>query len=90
VASTLSPPPDNIILLADGLPTMEATTTSRKTISGRERSSMHFRALRELPRGIPVNVFLYPLEGDYSAPIHYWVLANRTGGSFIGVSRDWP
>ena len=51
---------------------------------------MHFRALRELPRGIPVNVFLYPLEGDYSAPIHYWVLANRTGGSFISVSRDWP
>ena len=90
VASTLSPPPDNIILLADGLPTMEATTTSRKTISGRERSSMHFRALRELPSGIPVNIFLYPLEGDYSAPIHYWVLANRTGGSFISVSRDWP
>ena len=90
VASTLSPPPDNIILLADGLPTMEATTTSRKTVSGRERSSMHFRALRELPGGIPVNVFLYPLEGDYAAPIHYWVLANRTGGSFISVSRDWP
>jgi hypothetical protein len=90
VAGTLSPPPDNIILLADGLPTMEGRTTSQKTVSGRERSSMYRRALRELPGGIPVNVFLYPLEGDYEAPILYWVLANRTGGSFISVSRDWP
>jgi len=73
VAATLSPPPDNIILLVDGLPTMDAPTTTQNTVSGRERSRMHFRALRE-----------------HEAPIHYWVLANRTGGSFISVSRDWP
>jgi len=90
IVSRLSPPPDNIILLADGLPTMDEPTSDQKTISGRERYRMHFNALRELPSGIPVNTFLFPLEGDYEAPIVYWVLAYRTGGSFISVSRDWP
>ena len=90
VASSLTPRPDNIILLADGLPTMDGTSSSRRSISGRERYNLHFRALRELPSGIPVNVFLYPLEGDYEAPILYWLLAYRTNGSFISVSRDWP
>lgn len=90
VASTLSPPPDNIILIADGLPTMEDANESRRTVSGRERVNMHVRAIRELPGSVPVNIFLYPLEGDYEAPILYWLLAFRTGGSFISVSRDWP
>ena len=90
VASSLTPMPDNIILLADGLPTMDKPTSSRRMISARERLNLHNRAIRELPGGIPVNVFLYPLEGDYEAPIAYWVLAYGTGGSFISVSRDWP
>lgn len=90
VASRLTPLPDNIILLADGLPTMDERTTSQRTVSGRDRYRMHFNALRELPSGIPVNIFLYPLEGDYEAPIVYWVLAYRSGGSFISVSKDWP
>ena len=90
VAASLSPRPDNIILLADGLPTMDEPTSNRATVSPRERFNMHFRAVRELPSGIPVNIFLYPLEGDFEAPLVYWLLAYRTGGSFISVSRDWP
>jgi hypothetical protein len=90
VVSQLSPRPDNIILLADGLPTMDEPTSRQSTVSGQERFNLHQRAVRELPSGIPVNVFLYPLEGDYEAPIMYWILAYRTGGSFISVSRDWP
>jgi hypothetical protein len=90
VVSRLSPRPDNIVLLADGLPTMDEPTTNEKTVNGRDRRNMHTRALRELPSGIPVNIFLYPLEGDYEAPFLYWVLAYRTGGSFISVSKDWP
>ncbi len=90
VASQLSPRPDNIILLVDGLPTMDQETTSRKTVTGRQRVDLHFRAVRELPGGVPVNIFLYPLEGDYEAPILYWVLAYRSGGSMISVSKDWP
>ncbi len=90
VAASLTPKPDNIILLVDGLPTMADTTTNRRTISGRERFNLHRRAIRELPVGVPVNVLLYPMEGDYDAPIAYWTLAYSTGGSFMSVSRDWP
>jgi len=90
VVQSLTPLPDNIILLVDGLPTMDEPTTTRKMVSGRERSRLYSNALRELPSGIPVNVFLYPLEGDYDSPILYWLLAYRTGGSMISVSRDWP
>jgi len=90
VAASLTPRPDNIILLADGLPSMDESTSNRATVSPRERFNMHFRAVRELPSGIPVNIFLYPLEGDFEAPLVYWLLAYRTGGSFISVSRDWP
>jgi hypothetical protein len=90
VVRTLSPLPDNIILLVDGLPTMDEPTTNSQTINGRDRLRLYNNALRELPSGVPVNVFLYPLEGDYEAPIVYWVLAYRSGGSFISVSKDWP
>ena len=90
VVNSLSPRPDNVILLVDGLPTLETDDDDRKTVNGRERLNMHIRATRALPSGIPVNVFLYPLEGDYEAPFQYWVLAYRSGGSFISVSRDWP
>ena len=90
VAGSLQPPPDNIILLVDGLPTMSDTNTSRRTISGRERAGLHRRAIRELPSGVPVNILLYPMEGDADAAILYWTLAYRTQGSFMSVSRDWP
>jgi hypothetical protein len=90
VASRFTPLPDNIILLADGLPTMDTPTTNSRTITAQQRYNLHNRAIRALPSGIPVNVFLYPLEGDYEAAIMYWVLAYGTSGSFISVSRDWP
>ena len=90
VASRLSPRPDNIILFADGLPTMDSETTSARTVSGRQRLAMFSRASNKLPSTVPINVFLYPLEGDYQAAFAYWVLSARSGGSFISVSRDWP
>ena len=90
VVTSLNPWPDNVILLADGLPTMDEPTTNKRTVSGRDRVRYFSNAVRELPSGIPVNVFLYPLEGDYEAPFLYWLLSYRQGGSFISVSKDWP
>ncbi len=90
VAATLSPRPDNIILLADGMPTMDSATTNQRMVTGRERARLHANAIRELPPGIPVNVLLYPMEGDYDAAIAYWTLAYQTAGSFMSVSPDWP
>lgn len=90
VARQLEPQPDNIILLADGLPTMDEPTSTRTTVSSGQRLSLFREAARELPRNVPVNVLLYPLEGDYDAPVLYWALAYDSGGSLISVSRDWP
>ena len=90
IAGSLRPAPDNIILLVDGLPTMGDTTTSRRMISGRERAALHRRAIRELPSGVPINILLYPMEGDADAAILYWTLAYASNGSFMSVSRDWP
>jgi hypothetical protein len=90
IVLSMTPPPDNIILLVDGLPTMDGPTSNRKTVSGRERTRLFTNALRELPSNIPVNIFLYPLEGDFEAPFLYWLLAYRSGGSLISVSKDWP
>lgn len=90
IVLSMTPPPDNIILLVDGLPTMDAPTSNRRTVSGQDRARLFTNALRELPSNIPVNVFLYPLEGDFEAPFLYWLLAYRSGGSLISVSKDWP
>jgi hypothetical protein len=90
VINQLNPPPDNVIVLADGLPTMNAPQTERGMVTGQERLRYHYEAEALVPSGIPVNILLYPMEGDYNAAIAYWLLAYRTGGSFMSVSEDWP
>ena len=90
VAKQLSPRPDNIILLVDGMPTMEAETTTKTVVSSGERGNIFSKAVRELPSGVPINILLYPMEGDLNAPISFWSLALTSRGSFVSVSRDWP
>jgi len=89
-AAKLSPKPDNIILLVDGMPTMDAPITSKSVVGGGERLNLFRSAVRELPQGVPVNIMLYPMEGDFDAPISLWSLALSTRGAFISVSKDWP
>jgi hypothetical protein len=90
VASKLTPRPDNIILLVDGLPTMDGPEASKPFVTGIERVRLHDNAVRELPRGIPVNVLLFPMEGDYDASMKYWLLSYMSGGSYMSISKDWP
>jgi len=89
-AAAISPPPDNILLLTDGLPTQGLTPPSGRTVSGKERLRIFDRAMRELPRGVPVNILLYPMEGDPMAAPAFWKLAIATQGSFLTPSKDWP
>jgi von Willebrand factor type A domain len=89
-AAAMSPPPDNILLLTDGLPTQGLTPPSGRTVSGKERLRIFDRALRALPPGIPVNVLLYPMEGDPMAAPAFWKLAIATQGSFLTPAKDWP
>jgi hypothetical protein len=89
-ARAMSPEPDNIILLTDGLPTQGASPPSRRTVSGKERLRLFDQALDLLPRGVPVNVILFPMEGDPLASAAFWKLAMASRGSLITPSSEWP
>lgn len=89
-ASRMKPRPDNILLLTDGLPTQGEKKASRNTISGDERLKLFQQATRVLPRAVPVNTILFPMEGDPMAAVSFWKLAIETGGSFLTPARDWP
>ncbi len=86
----LSPAPDNIFLITDGLPTQGATPPRGNTISGRERQKLYRQAVKLLPRNVPVNIILAPMEGDPMAASEFWQLAQVSRGSFLSPSRDWP
>jgi len=86
----MQPPPDNIFLLSDSLPTMGKKRPWRKRVSGKKRLSLFNEAIRRLPSGVPVNIILYPMEGDPFAAGAFWKLARDTSGSFFCPSKDWP
>ncbi|WP_308363688.1 MULTISPECIES: VWA domain-containing protein [unclassified Microbulbifer] len=88
--SNLSPLPDNIILITDGLPTQGMKKPRGNTISGRDRIDLFRRAIKVLPKDVPINVILAPMEGDPFAASEFWKLAMDTRGSFLAPSRDWP
>ena len=88
--SDFSPRPDNIYLITDGLPTLSNRASSSRLITPEDRLELFEDAAEFLPRNIPVNIILFPLEGDPSAAAAYWVLAQSTRGSFLSPSRDWP
>ena len=89
-ADGLRPAPDNIYLITDGLPTQGDTPPRNTTISGRDREKLFVNALKVLPKDIPVNVILAPMEGDPMAASDFWQLAQITRGSFMSPSKDWP
>jgi len=90
VVSTMSPRPDNVYLLVDGLPTHGASPPKKPMVSGQERLDHFSRAIRNLPRGVPMNVILFAMEGDPYASDAFWKLARSTQGSFMSPSLDWP
>jgi hypothetical protein len=85
----LSPLPDNLFLLTDGLPTQGKTKPSGRTVSEQRRYNLFNDAVKILP-DIPVNVILFPMEGDPRAAVSYWILGTKTQGAFLAPSRDWP
>lgn len=86
----LTPRPDNILLLTDGLPTMGKRKSGKSTVSGEERRNYFSDALDQLPLSLPVNTILFPMEGDPFAAVSFWKLALDTNGSFLTPARDWP
>lgn len=90
VIADMNPPPDNVFLITDGLPTVDRERGVRYRVSGEERLRIFGRALDMLPRNIPVNVILLPLEGDPYAAAAYWQLAQVSQGSLLSPAEDWP
>lgn len=89
--AAMRPLPDNVYLIIDSLPTQGRNPASRlDTVSSRERENFFQQAVRELPVGVPINVIMFPMEGDPLAPSEYWKLAMMTGGSYISPAEDWP
>lgn len=86
----LSPPPDNIYLLTDGLPTKGASSGFGSTVSAKQRKKLYRKAIQKLPGGVPVNIILFHMEGDPEASSEFWKLAQRTNGAFFSPSKDWP
>lgn len=82
--------PDNIILITDGLPTRSREKARSRTIDGAGRLKLFQRAIRQLPPAVPVNIVLFPMEGDPLAPVNFWQLAISSNGSFFTPTRDWP
>jgi hypothetical protein len=90
VIAHLNPRPDNVFLVTDGLPTIDRERGLRYTVSGEQRLRFFDEALASLPRGVPVNVILLPMEGDPMAASAFWRLAQASRGSFISPAEDWP
>jgi hypothetical protein len=90
VVDKLSPRPDNILLITDGLPTQGKSKPKGTTVTAAQRLKHFDSAVRTLPPGVPVNTILLPMEGDAYAAAAFWKLAVETNGSFITPARDWP
>jgi len=90
VVRKLSPRPDSIILLTDGLPTQDLTEKNNRSVSSEDRLELFQSAVQNLPDNIPINTMLFPIEGDPLAAVSFWELAIRTKGSFITPAKDWP
>ncbi len=86
----LSPIPDNVYVITDGLPTQGEDPPRAATVTGRKRLDLFGEAVDRLPKQIPVNVIMFPMEGDPMASAAYWNVARVTGGAFISPSWDWP
>ena len=90
LVASMAPLPDNVFLVTDGLPTRGERPPRSPTVTGRQRVRLFTDAVRLLPKGMPVNPILLPLEGDPQASSAYWALAAATGGTYMSPSADWP
>jgi hypothetical protein len=87
---TLSPLPDQIVLITDGLPTQGKTAGTRKYVDSEARARLFDEAVRQLPEHVPIDSVLLPMQGDSEAAHRFWHLARATEGSLLMPARDWP
>ncbi|MEP7245407.1 MAG: VWA domain-containing protein [Gammaproteobacteria bacterium] len=86
----LSPAPDQVILITDGLPTQGKSPGFRKYIDAGARARLFDDAVGELPDKVPVDVILMPMKGDLPAAHRFWQLTRFTQGTLLMPAKDWP
>ncbi len=87
----VTPAPDQVVLITDGMPTQGATAPAiRKFIDVSGRARLFDEAVRSITLKAPIDVVLLPLKGDLPASHRYWMLARSTKGAFVMPSPDWP
>ncbi len=91
VIEQLDPRPDNVFLITDGLPNQgEKAPPQVEDVKPERRVKFMVDAVRSVPRRIPVNTILFPMDGDPQAAGYFWEFTIASGGSLITPSRDWP
>jgi hypothetical protein len=89
-ARTLNPVPDQIVLITDGLPTQGRTAPVRKYIDAGAREHLFDEAVTALPRDVPTDTVLLPMQGEVQGAHRFWALARLTHGTLVAPSKDWP
>jgi hypothetical protein len=87
---TLSPLPDQIVLITDGLPTQGKTVGTRKLVDSDSRGRLFDEAVGQLPQHVPIDSVLLPMLGDPEAAHRFWHLARVSDGSLVMPAKDWP
>jgi len=89
-ARTLTPLPDQIVLITDGLPTQGKTAGLRRYVNSNERMRLFDEAVGQLPEHVPIDCVLLPMQGDLQAAHRFWHLARVSDGTLLMPSKDWP
>lgn len=105
-AARLVPRPRQLLILTDGYPTvpgnrrlgaLRGCPTPRggatPVLSPRCREAVYLDAVEVVNKrlaGVPVDVILFPLEGDANAVRGYWLLSALSGGRMLTPARGWP
>lgn len=106
IAGAINPKPKQIMIITDGLPTLDGSTpifrirscprqrgNTTPLVSPTCRQEIFERAIRANEsdlRGIRIDVILLKLEGDSNAVYSYWSLSNQYGGRLLSPVPGWP
>lgn len=82
--------PDRLVLICDGLPTLADSYSGGSQVMYDDRVAMLRMAQNALDINLPVNTIMYPLMPDPGSAVHFWRLANASGGAMISPSEGWP
>jgi len=90
-AEALKPLPDNVFLITDGLPTVgKVAPIPPEDVRPFQRVAFFNKAVVELRPSVPVNVILFPMDGDPGASGLFWDFVIRHRGSMLTPTEDWP